>query len=765
MKVPEIKQESFSVNGMHCASCASIITRKLSKLDGIVSCDVNYVSEKAVIKYDANKVGLDKINALIDQLGYSLSNQKQKGGDSVNDNKLQLSNHKHGDELKDAENIALKRKLYFVLPLTLFVFVFMFWEMFFKNPSMDMGFEVMSQVLFVLASIVMFWIGQPYIKSIIRFFRYGFANMDTLIGIGTLTAYAYSSFVLLFPILAEKVNLPAFSYFDVTIVVIGFVTLGKYLESTSKQQTGDAIKKLLGLQAKNALVLRDGKEIYLPIDQVVVGDMIIVKPGDKIPTDGKISDGTSSVDESMVSGESMPVDKHAGDLVFGGTVNLSGRFVYMATKVGQDTMLSQIINMVETAQGSKTQIQSLVDKISAIFVPIVLVIAVISFAVWIIVGGISLGSETAFGYAILSFVSVLIIACPCALGLATPTAIVVGVGRGATRGILVKDASSLEKLCKVKTILFDKTGTITNGRPTLTDILPMGSFSKSDLLSTSYSLSSLSNHPVSNAIAIKCQSIRGLKLSKVKSFEEMGGLGIKGIIGGKKYSLIKPGLKDMSTSSEYSSQIENLQMQGKTVVLVRKEKQVIGLLAIQDSIKPEAIQTINKIKQSGIKTVMITGDNMLTAKSIAKQVGISEFKANVMPDEKLQIVKDYQSKSEIVAMVGDGINDAPSLAASDVGISMATGSDIAIESSSITILGGDISKVYEALKISKMTINTIKQNLFWAFIYNTIGIPLAAGLFYPFFKLTLNPVFAGLAMAFSSVSVVLNSLRLAKSRV
>jgi Cu2+-exporting ATPase/Cu+-exporting ATPase len=550
-------------------------------------------------------------------------------------------------------------------------------------------------------------------------------------------------------------KLPETTYFDVTIVVIGFVILGKYLEARSKLRTGEAIEKLLGLQAKTALLWQDGKEIEIPVSEVQIGDILIVKPGSKIPVDGVIVEGYSSIDESMITGEPIPVDKKVDDFVVGATINKQGNFKFKATRIGSDTLLAQIIKMVEDAQGSKAPIQALADKISSVFVPVVLIIAFATLILWLTVGASSLGFQTALSYGILSFVGVLVIACPCALGLATPTAVIVGVGKGAEYGILIRNAEALEKLSKVDTIVFDKTGTITKGKPEVTDIISLDtSWNQSEILRISASIEKLSEHPLADAVLMKANEQK-LILETVTNFQALEGVGVEGVINGKNISVHKP-LKNNIEENK----IKELQEQGKTVIVVEVDKKIIGLIALSDTLKEESKDAIAKLHDRHIKVVMLTGDNYLAASYIAKLAGIDAVIAEVLPQEKAGKIKELQDGGAIVAMVGDGINDAPALVQADVGIAMGTGTDVAIESAGITLLGGDISKLVKAIKLSKMTMRGIKQNLFWAFIFNVVGIPLAAGLFYPIFGWLLNPAFAGLAMAFSSVSVVGNSLRI-----
>ncbi|OGY34335.1 MAG: copper-translocating P-type ATPase, partial [Candidatus Andersenbacteria bacterium RIFCSPHIGHO2_12_FULL_45_11] len=610
-----------------------------------------------------------------------------------------------------------------------------------------------------LATYVLFVVGKPYLLGFYRFLRYGKANMDTLIGIGTTAAFLYSFAVTAFEETLRPFINVEYQYYDVTIVVITFIALGKYLEARSKIKTGDAIEKLLNLQAKTALVIRDGKEVEVSVNDVKHGDLIIVKPGAKIPVDGVITDGSSFVDESMVTGEPMPAQKKIGDSVVSGTINTSGSFTFKATKVGSETLLAQIIKMVEDAQGSKAPIQALADKISSIFVPIVLVIAFLALGAWLIVGSQYLGFSQALSFGLVSFVGILVIACPCALGLATPTAIIVGVGKGAKEGILIKDAATLEKLHKVNTVVVDKTGTITIGKPTLVDIQNLSNLKDDELVSILTSLEKKSEHPISHAIVNYAQE-KNILISEATDFEGIQGKGLKGKVNGTEYFVGNAKLVSDLNIPFDPAKLNEFTSQGKTPVILATSEKVLGFVMVADEIKAESIEAIKNLHRLGIKVVMLTGDDEKAAKYIGSLVGIDDVVAHVLPQDKLEKIKELQSQGRVVAMAGDGVNDAPALAQADVGIAMGTGTDVAIESAGITLLGGDISKLAKAIKLSKITMRGIKQNLFWAFIYNIVGIPLAAGALYPVFGWLLNPVFAGFAMAMSSVSVVSNSLRI-----
>ncbi len=744
---------TLKIKGMHCASCATIITNKISKVPGIHSVDINFATEKAAVSFDPDKTSVRQMNDEIEKLGYIFIDESAK---LIAPNRIAGSASKES-KIKELE--ILKSKTKFVLPIALLVFVLMMWEIgakrFYSIPNLPVPMSTFNTILMVVATMVLFWIGQPFLRGMVTFFKYRVANMDTLIGIGTFVAYLYSSVITLFPLARTALYLPETTYFDVTIVVTGFVMLGKYLEARSKLRTGEALEKLLNLQAKTALVWRHGIETEVALEEVKTDDIIIVKPGSKIPVDGVIVEGHSSIDESMITGEPIPVDKKVGDVVVGGTINKHGSFKFRATKIGADTLLAQIIKMVEDAQGSKAPIQALADKISSIFVPSILIIAVAALALWLIIGTATLGFSTALSYGLLSFVGVLVIACPCALGLATPTAIIVGVGKGAERGILIRNAEALEKLSRVDTVVFDKTGTITEGKPQVTDIVSLDTtWTEPEILRLSASLEKLSEHPLANAVVNKAAA-QNLTLETAQHFKALEGIGVEGSVSGHHISIRKP-----SQNESEQPAIKTLQEQGKTVIVIAINQKSAGLIALSDTLKPASKDAVAKLHANHIKVVMLTGDNYAAARFIAKQAGIDTVVAEVLPQDKAGKIKELQDNGSIVAMIGDGINDAPALVQADVGIAMGTGTDVAIESAGITLLGGDISKIAQAIKISQITVHGIKQNLFWAFAFNVIGIPLAAGLFYPLFGWLLNPAFAGLAMAFSSVLVVSNSLRI-----
>ncbi len=762
-------KQTFSIHGMHCASCVLTIEKALKKIDGVESVDVNYGTEKAKINFDESKTTIARMSQALDPLGYSIIDSepmtanasKNATAASMNMSEDEHAAHLGLNQTKNEKLVELNRmriSVLSVIPLTLFSLFLMSWDLFAQFQvvaEMTLFWkEFFHHLLPLFATYTLFVVGKPYLLGLYRFIRYGKANMDTLIGMGTLAAYLYSFVVTAFEeSLRPFLNVDVV-YYDVTIIVIAFIALGKYLEMRSKIKTGDAIQKLLTLQAKTALVIRDGKEMELPLDQVVHGDLLIVKPAGKIPVDGVVMEGSSFVDEAMITGEPIPVEKKMDDRVIAGTMNTTGSFTMKATKIGSETMLARIIQMVEEAQGSKAPIQALADKISGIFVPIVLVIAFVSLALWLIIGTRTIGFAQALSFGLTCFVGVLVIACPCALGLATPTAIIVGVGKGAREGILIKDAATLERLHQVNVVVVDKTGTITKGKPEV-----VGGMTDQKLFSVLASLESKSEHPIAEAIVAYAKE-KKFDLPTTSNFEIIKGQGLRGTIDGIEYYAGNVKLiRDLKLSFD-EPLIEKETMEGKTPIVLAIKEKVLGIVLVADAIKPEAIEAIAKLHKRGIKVVMLTGDHKNTAQFIASQVKIDEVVAEVMPQDKLNKIKELQSKGMIVAMAGDGINDAPALAQADVGIAMGTGTDVAIESSGITLLGGDLLKLVKVIRLSEITMRGIKQNLFWAFFYNIVGIPLAAGLFYPFFGLLLNPIFAGAAMAFSSVSVVGNSLRL-----
>jgi P-type Cu+ transporter len=752
------EQITIPIIGMHCASCAKLIERQLLKTQGVASASVNYGSEQAVVNYDSDVVTNETLANAVKSAGYKAILEE-----SIND-----SNSRSVDEIRDEEKKKelsdLKRKVIVSGILSSIIFIGSFPNWFssiFSVLNLDLLYKVISNNLYLLlfTTIVQFWAGAKFYKATWSGLKNRTASMDTLIVVGTSAAYIYSFLVTVFPEFVDKLGMPMTMYFDTAAVIITLILLGRYLESRAKSHTSDAIKKLLGLQAKTARVKRDEIEIDIPIEQVVLGDIIRVRPGEKIPVDGKIIEGVSSVDESMITGESIPVEKSTGDLVIGGTINKHGTFLFSATKVGMDTVLSGIIKMVGSAQSSRAPIQRLADSISSYFVPVVLMIAVATFVVWYVFSG--------FGVAFGVMIAVLVIACPCALGLATPTAIMVGVGRAAEYGILVKNAESLEIANKTSTIVFDKTGTLTVGKPSVTDVIFVGNSkqNKQDPLQIAASLEAGSEHPLAEAFVTKARD-ENINLLPVSNFKSITGYGITGMIKKKKYTLGSLGLleKEGVPLEKYQHDVDRLEREGKTVVFLLTAKKLLGIIAIQDLLKESVVNTIAELKKKGLNVWMITGDNENTARALAEKAGIENVMARVLPDAKAEKVNDLKIQN-VTAFVGDGVNDAPALATADVGIAMSTGSDVAIETAGITLLNKNLKSVVSALDLSNKTLRVIKQNLIWAFGYNVILIPVAMGILYPIWKITLSPEIAAFAMAASSFSVVTNSLRLKKMKL
>ena len=741
---------------MHCASCVMTIERALKKIDGVSDAIVNLATAKATVEYNSEIVDDNHLFSAVANVGYqAMINEELKSEDET----------KREDD-KELGRLRVK------VVISLFLGFLIVWGSFpgLMNTAPIILQNFMVQLL--LATPVQFWAGWSFYRAAFSALKHRTANMDTLVIIGTTVAYGYSVIVTIFPRVVESIGITPLPYFDVATIIIGLILLGRYFEAKAKAGTSQAIRKLIGLQAKTARVIRDGKEIDIPINQVAAGDIIRVRPGEKIPVDGIIEEGESSIDESMVTGESMPVDKAKGDIIVGATINKTGSFTFKATKVGQETMLAQIIKLVQEAQGSKAPIQRLADLVSSYFVPAVIMLAILTFVVWY-----DFGPDPALTFAILNTVAVLIIACPCAMGLATPTAIMVGTGKGAENGILIKDAESLETAHKINTIIFDKTGTLTKGRPEVTDIILVqnlnlksknenSGLSQNQALILAASIEKGSEHSLAEAIVNESRK-RNLAFLTVSQFRAIPGQGVEGVVDGKRVALGNRRFMEKENITLVSTQagIERLENEGKTVMMLVFDGKLVALIAVADTLKETALSAVKQLQKFGIEVAMITGDNQRTASSIARKVGINRVLAEVLPDQKEAEVKKIQAEGKIVAMVGDGINDAPALAAANVGIAMATGTDVAIESAGITLLHGDISKVVKAVLLSKATMRGIKQNLFWAFIYNIIGIPIAAGIFYPIFGWLLNPVLAAMAMAFSSISVVLNSLRISANKL
>ncbi|MFC1915717.1 heavy metal translocating P-type ATPase [Chloroflexota bacterium] len=808
------EKAQIPVTGMTCTTCAATIEKGLAKTAGVEQARVNFASEKASIEYDPSKVSLGKIKDTISQVGYGVATRKSifpvsgmtcascvarveqalSGVPGVISANVNLASEKAtveyiegtdlaglrqavkeagyglGSEAETLEDVATaaqreiratRNKFILAAVLGLSIMV-LGW-----GPS----FIGKSYLLWALATPVQFWAGWRFYRGAWGALRHKTADMNTLIAVGTSAAYFYSVMAVIFPGFFAASGLELHLYFDTSALIIALILLGRFLEARARGQTSAAIKKLIGMQPKTALVIHDGKEREIPVDDVQVGDLVLVRPGERVPVDGIVRQGYSSVDESMISGESIPVEKKIGDEVIGATINKTGSFQFEATKVGKDTTLAQIIRMVEEAQGSKAPIQRLADVIASYFVPVVIGIATITFIIWYF-----LGPAPALTFALLNFIAVLIIACPCALGLATPTAIMVGTGKGAENGVLIRSAESLERAHKINTVLLDKTGTLTQGKPEVTDVVTIPSLSKAEVLRLAASAERGSEHPIGEAI-VKAASEKKLKLSVATDFNAVPGHGVEASVEGQKLLLGNLRLiKERGLSlNGLEKEAERLWEKGKTVMFLGINSQVAGVIALADTLKPNAREAIAALHRIGTEVVMITGDNKRTAEAIAQEVGINHTLAEVLPEHKAQAVKKLQEEGKIVAMVGDGINDAPALAQADIGIAIGTGTDVAMETGDITLISGDLIGIVIAISLSKRTMRTIKQNLFWAFAYNTALIPVAAGVLFLAFGQTgvpsglqfilgeygfLNPILAAAAMAVSSLTVVSNSLRL-----
>ena len=740
---PDTQRVAIPISGMTCAACVAKIEKALNGLDGVIEAGVNFGVEKATVEYLPQQLKVVDIKRAIDELGYkSLNIETESTVDR---------------EREERQNEIKKLFRFFIFSVVLSI------PIFFGSAKWIPWVPAALQnfyVLFALATPVQFLAGWRFYKGAMASLRHKTADMNTLIAVGTSAAYLYSVAVTFFQSYFEPYfearNLELHVYYETAVIIITLILLGRLLEAKAKGRTSEAIKKLMGLQAKTARVLRDGEEIDIPVEEVKIGDLVVVRPGEKIPVDGVIKEGYSAVDESMLTGESMPVDKKAGDEVIGATINKTGAFKFEAIKVGKETALAQIIQLVDEAQGSKAPIQRLADVISAYFVPIVITISVLTFIVWYFAG-----PPPAFLYALLNLVAVLIIACPCALGLATPTAIMVGTGRGAENGVLIKGGESLETAHKIDTIVFDKTGTLTKGEPAVTDIVVANGFQEKTVLQLAATVEKGSEHPLGEAI-VRESLERNIELGELKDFNAIPGRGVSAKVDDNLVLLgnLKLMLESNVGVEDLSQVAENLSAEGKTPMYIGVDRVAIGIIAVADTLKENSQEAVAKLHKLGLEVVMITGDNRRTAEAIAKQVDIDRVLAEVLPEDKAKEVKRLQDEGKVVAMVGDGINDAPALAQADIGIAIGTGTDVAMEASDITLIKDDLNGVVTAIQLSKRTMRTIKQNLFCAFFYNMAGIPIAAGVLYPFFRILLKPIFAALAMAFSSVSVVTNSLRL-----
>ncbi|MBC5604849.1 heavy metal translocating P-type ATPase [Bacteroides difficilis] len=730
-------KNTYPVLGMSCASCAARVDKTLNSLPGVYQATVNYATAVAQVEYNPEVCSDATLQSAVQDAGYDLLVDT---GEDVADK---------AEEIRLTRYRKIKRRTVAALLLSLPIMVI---SMFFEDISS------LKYVLWILTTPVVFGLGREFYINAWRQLKHGTSNMDTLVAVSTGIAYTFSVFNLLFPDFWLSRGIEPHIYFEAASVIIAFILLGRLLEERAKQNTSTAIKKLIGLQPKTVTIIVDSDERTVPITVVQKGDTILVKPGERIAVDGMVVTGESYVDESMLNGEPVPIHKQSGEKVFAGTINQKGTFRFIANKIGSDTMLAQIIRMVQDAQGSKAPVQKLVDRIARFFVPAIISISIIAFVAWIF-----LAPTNGFTNGLLAMVTVLIIACPCALGLATPTAIMVGIGKGAEKGILIKDAQSLEIAQKIDTIILDKTGTITAGHPVVIESLWENGFEHSKKIL--YSLEKLSEHPLSDAVIKTLQNEKEISIDK---FENVPGKGVKGVVGSQTYyagnlSLLND--NHIAIASHLQELANKWTQEAKTLVWFADSTQAIAAIALTDEVKQTSAQAISQLQKMGVEVYMLTGDNAISAQAISRKVGINHYKAGVLPNEKAQFIKELQANGKKVGMVGDGINDSAALAQADLSIAMGQGSDIAIDTAMATMLSSDLLKIPETIRLSQLTIKTIYQNLFWAFIYNLIGIPIATGIFYSVNGFLLNPMWASAAMAFSSVSVVLNSLRLKRKRI
>ncbi len=729
-----MKQTQLYLEGMSCAGCARTIEKALQAVPGVQEANVNFAAQQASVQYNESGVSPQDLIQAVRKSGY-------------NAQLLETLKPQSASNEAEAHFHSMQRRFWGSLMFSVPVVV---------SAMAGVDFPFRNWIMLILTTPVLFWAGRSFFTDAWGAFLHKTSNMNTLIAMGTGAAYFYSVVATLVPGIFRQYGIQPHVYFEVAASLVTLILLGRMLEAKAKGKTSLAIEHLIGLQAKVAHVFRDGNEIEVPIESLQVGDLIRVRPGEKIPVDGVIEEGRSTIDESVMTGESVPVEKGVSDKVIGGTVNKSGSFVYKATHVGKDTVLQQIIQLVQVAQGSKAPIQRLADTVSGYFVPAIIIIALVSFVIWMI-----FGPTPKIGFALISFVTVLIIACPCALGLATPTALMVGIGKAAEKGILIKSGETLEQAEKINVVVLDKTGTITVGKPTVTDILPLDHYSADEILQFAASVEKVSEHGLGEAV-IKMAEEKGLIFEPVSQFEAVIGQGVVAHVNEHEVLIGNPKLMESSkiTLNGHENQAKQFEENGKTLLWVVIDHRLVGMIAVADTIKENASEAIAQFKSQGLRVWMVTGDNPHTANAVARQVGIEHVAAQVLPHEKADTVRKIQEEGYIVAMVGDGINDAPALAQADIGIALGAGTDIAIESSDITLIQNNLMDVVEAIRLSRRTMQIIKQNLFFAFIYNILGIPIAAGVLYPIWGVLLNPMIAGAAMALSSVSVVTNSLRL-----
>lgn len=729
----------FAVRGMTCAACVAAVERALKELYGVLQVTVNLAAERASVEYVLTIVDFNDFKKVVKDAGYSA---EQITEDYVDREK----------EQREREFYDIRNKLIISASLSALIFI---------GSIINIPVLSLWPVLFVLATPVQFWAGMRFHRAALAALKHKTTNMNTLISVGTFAAYIYSALATFVPGLFLKGGIAPDVYYDTSATIITLILLGRLLEAKAKGRTSEAIKRLMKLQPRTARVFRENEEKEILIEEVTVGDIVVLRPGERIPVDGEIIEGFSTVDESMLTGESLPVEKSAGDRIFGGTINKVGSFKLRALRIGKETALGQIIRLVEEAQGSKAPIQRLADKVASIFVPVVISIAVVTFITWYL-----LGPKPSFTISLMNFIAVLIIACPCSLGLATPTAIMVGTGKGAEKGILIRDAGALELCHKIQAIVLDKTGTITRGEPEVVEIIAGNGFSAVEALRYAASAERASEHPLGQAIVRKAAE-QGVALEEPGEFMAIPGGGVRALVNGSRVfignlALMEREGVDVSSMKGFEEAISS---EARTPVFVAVNNTVGAIFAIADTIKEGSADAVRELKEMGLEVAMLTGDHKNTAEAIAKVVGVDRVFAEVLPEQKVEVVKALKKEGKITAMVGDGINDAPALTEADVGIAIGTGTDIAIEASDITLIQGDLRSVVEAIRLSRLTMRTIRQNLFWAFFYNVVGIPVAAGALYPFGGPLLNPMIASAAMAFSSVSVVSNSLRLRRKKL
>ncbi len=746
-----LERVTLPIHGMSCASCVKKVEDALNGLEGVVRASVNFATERASVQYIPGAVSMGDFQKAVKDAGYEILEVERIAKEDIVDREKAA---------RDAEYRKLKRKFITGVILVIPIFLLGHWRTLGFSNLYDLSREVNFYLQLIFQTPIQFWVGWQFYLGAWKTAKHKSADMNTLIAVGTSAAYGYSVLVTFFPWLFAAKGLMAEVYFDTAGAIIVLILLGRLLEARAKGQTSEAIKKLIGLQAKTARVVRDGQEMDIPVEEVEIGNLVVVRPGEKVPVDGIVRKGHSSVDESMVTGESIPVEKKTGDEVIGATINKTGTFTFEATKVGKETMLAQIIKMVEEAQGSKPPIARMADIIASYFVPIVILIAIITFIVWYL-----FGPTPALTYAMLNFVAVLIIACPCALGLATPTSIMVGTGKGAESGVLIRGGEALETAHKLTAVVMDKTGTLTRGEPSVTDIVESDGYKREDILCYAASAEKGSEHPLGEAI-VNMAKEENIPLINPETFNAIAGMGIEATIDGR--PLLMGNAKLMSDRGlmldDLEKRAEEFSNQGKTPMFVAVDGNPAGIIAVSDTLKENSKEAVEALHRMGIEVAMLTGDNRRTAEAIARQIGIDRVFSEVLPEVKADEVKKLQAEGKKVAMVGDGINDAPALAQADVGIAIGTGTDVAMESADITLISGDLRGVVTAIALSKATIGNIKQNLFWAFAYNSILIPVAAGVLFPFFGILLNPIFAAAAMGLSSVTVVSNALRLRRFR-